>query len=131
MTAQMKYAYDVFISYSPTDQGWVSSYLLPRLERAGLKVLIDHRDFEIGVPKLTNVERAVQRSREVLLVLTPGWVSSEWAHFHALLVQTSDPAGQLRRTIPLMLESCEPPDRIAMLSYADFTQPASRDAEMD
>ena len=65
------YAYDVFISYSSIDQGWVRSYLLPRLERAGLKVLLDHRDFEIGVPRLVNVERAIQRSRKVLAIFQP------------------------------------------------------------
>jgi TIR domain len=42
--------YDVFISYSPADQVWVRGELLPRLEAAGLRVLVDYRDFAIGAP---------------------------------------------------------------------------------
>jgi len=130
MTAPPEYTYDVFISHSADDKRWVDGFLLPHLTKAGLNVCVPD-DFEIGVPKLMNVERAIQGSRKVLLVLTPSWVGSEWAHFDALLVQASDPVGQLRRTMPLVLEPCKLPDRIAMLSYADFTQPAGRDAEME
>jgi hypothetical protein len=44
--------YDVFISYSHADRAWVWNELLPRLERAGLRVCIDDRNFEIGRHKL-------------------------------------------------------------------------------
>ena len=130
MNAQAHYNYDVFVSHSPADQGWVRAELLPRLEQAGLSVFVDYRDFELGVPKLVNIERAVKLSRKILIVLTPSWVASEWANFDALLVQTSDPAGQMRRMVPLLLELCAPPERIALLTHADFTQPTRRAAEM-
>jgi hypothetical protein len=130
MNAQAQYNYDVFVSHSPADQDWVRAELLPRLEQAGLSVFVDYRDFELGVPRLINIERAVKLSRKILIVLTPSWVASEWANFDALLVQTSDPAGQMRRMVPLLLEPCEPPTRIALLTHADFTQTAARDSEM-
>ena len=66
------------------------------------------------------MEQAVDISRHTLLVLTPAWVASEWTAFESLLVQTSDPAGRRQRLIPLLLKPCEPPHRIAMLTYADF-----------
>jgi hypothetical protein len=122
MTKQTEYQYDVFISYSHADRVWVWDELLPRLEGTGLRVCIDDRDFEIGVPCLVNMERAVDNSRHTLLVLTPAWVESEWAEFESLLVGTSDPAGRKRRLLPLTLCPCQPPPRIAMLTYADFTQ---------
>ena len=125
-----QYAADVFISYSHADQAWVRGELLSRLESAGLKVHIDYRDFEIGVPSLVNIERAVDRSRYTLVVLTPAWVESEWTDFESLLTATADPAGRKRKVIPLMLAPCQPPARIAMLTYADFTDPATREAEM-
>jgi hypothetical protein len=124
------YSYDVFISYSHKDRSWVCEELLPRLEAAGLKVLIDYRDFDIGVPSIVNMERAVDCSRHTLLVLTPNWVASEWTDFESLLTGTSDPSARRRRLVPLMLELCEPPKRIAMLTYADFTNPARRGEEM-
>lgn len=61
-------------------QGW----LPPRLEKASLRVCIDFRDFDVGVPSLVNMERAIDNSRRTLLVLTPAWVSSEWTEFEAL-----------------------------------------------
>ena len=112
---------DVFVSYSHKDSDWVRNWLLPRLEGAGLRVCIDFRDFEIGTPSLVNMERAVESCRTTLLVLTPDWTRSEWTRFEAMLVQTDDPIGVRRRTLPLLLRPCEIPKRIAMLTYADFT----------
>jgi hypothetical protein len=76
---------DVFISYSHADATWVREWLQPRLEAATLSTSIDWRDFDVGVPSLENMERAVDHSRHTLLVLTPAWVSSEWTAFELLL----------------------------------------------
>jgi len=122
MSEQAEYTYDVFISYSHVDRAWVWDELLPRLEEAGLRVCIDDRDFEIGTPCLINMERAVDDSRHTLVVLTPAWVESQWTEFESLLTGTADPAGRRRKLIPLMLKPCKLPPRIAMLTYADFTQ---------
>jgi hypothetical protein len=103
------YDYDVFISYSHRDEEWVQGWLLPRLERAGLRVCIDVRDFPVGLPVLINMEQAVERSRRTLLVLTPDWAAGEWTSFEALMVQTEDPAGRARRMLPLMLKDCQLP----------------------
>jgi len=127
----MSYRYDVFISYSHVNQEWVCSELLPRLEAAGLKVCIDYRDFEIGAPSLTNMESAVENSRHTLLVLTPAWVNSEWTNFESLLVGVADPAGRKRRLLPLMLEPCQPPVRISILTHADLTRFEGRADQFD
>jgi hypothetical protein len=122
--------YDVFISYSHADDTWVWEWLRPRLEAAGLRVCLDRRDFDIGVASLVNMERAVDRSRHTLLVLTPAWVASEWTDFEALLTQTADPAARHRRLIPLLLQPCQPPRRIALLTYGNFTRREAWDAEL-
>lgn len=114
-----EFTYDVFISYSHKDGDWVRDWLLPRLEDAGLRVCIDFRDFDVSVPSLVNMERAVANSRKTLVVLSKAWVASRWAQLERILTQSIDP---LERTIPLLLEPCEPPPGIAMLTYADFTQ---------
>ncbi|HUW12775.1 MAG TPA: toll/interleukin-1 receptor domain-containing protein [Anaerolineae bacterium] len=124
------YRYDVFISYSDHDREWVQGWLLHRLEETGLRVCIDFRDFELGVASLVNMENAVERSRKTLIVLTPEWVESKWTAFESLLIQTDDPAGRRARMIPLRLEPCEPPKRIAMLTYVDFTQPPEVDFQL-
>ena len=124
------YRYDVFISYSHKDKDWVQGWLLPQLEAAGLRACIDFRDFEPGLPSLVNMEKAGERSRKTLLVLTPNWVESEWTTFESLLVQTDDPAGRRARMIPLLLKPCEPPKRIAMLTYVDFARPAETEFQL-
>jgi hypothetical protein len=120
------YRYDVFVSYSHADRAWVWDELLPGLESAGLRVCIDDRDFKIGEPILTNIERASTESHRTLVVLSPAWLSSEWTELEALLLQSNDPSGRRVRLLPVLLEPCELPRRIAMLHLADFTQHEGR-----
>lgn len=129
---QDEFHYDAFISYSHKDSAWVRNVLLPRLEGEGLRVCIDTRDFEVGVPSLVNMENAVDKSRRTLLVLTPNWLSSEWTAFEALLVQTEDPAGRGRRILPLMVQPCQDqlPKRLKVFTYLDLTDPAQLDFQM-
>lgn len=124
------FTYDVFISYSHHDNDWVRGWLLPRLESAGLHVCIDSRDFEIGVPSIVNMENAVKRSRKTILVMTPNWTESEWTDFESLLTQTGDPVGRRRRLVPIMLRVCDLPDRLAIFTYADFTDSAQWDTQL-
>jgi len=121
------FAYDVFISYSHADSTWVHGQLLARLDQAGLRTFIDFRDFELGAPSVTEIERGVLTSRKTLLVLTPAYLASDWATFEAFMLQTLDPINRGRRLIPLFKEHCTLPPRIGMLSHVDFTNPATID----
>ncbi len=121
MERSVGYVYDVFISYSPPDREWVDTWLLPRLERAGLRTAIDYRDFVVGMPRLQNIERAVECSRRTIVVLTPDWVNDEWNAFAALLVKWQDPAACRRRLLPLLLKPCQLPPDIDMLEPANFS----------
>ena len=126
--AEIDFKYDVFISYSHKDEEWVRNILLPTLEKQGLKVCIDYRDFIAGKPAIINMADASETSRHTLLVLTPRWVDSEWTLYESILSRTDDPSGLQRRTIPLLLEKCNVPKFISMLSWVDFTD-KKREAE--
>ncbi|MDY6874679.1 MAG: TIR domain-containing protein [Chloroflexota bacterium] len=121
MAEQSDYLYDVFISYSQADREWVNEWLLPRLEQAGLRAAVDYRDFTIGMPRIENIERAVESSRRTVVILTPDWLASEWNGFEALLLRTTDPAARQRKLLPVLLKPCELPDLIASLEKADLT----------
>lgn len=125
--ATAPFAYDVFISYSAQDKVWVRSTLLPRLEAAGLRVCIDFRDFHLGAPGLTEMERGITTSRKTLLVLTPAYLASNWAEFENLLLQTSDPTNRALRLIPLLKGHLDLPLRIGMLTAVDFTDQAEEE----
>jgi len=119
-----RYKYDVFVSHSEAERGWVRDKLLPRLEGAGLQACLDWRDFRAGAPRAVEVERAATRSRHTLLVLTPAYLADEWAEFGELLVQALDPAARERRLIPLLKARCdELPLRIRHLTYVNFADP--------
>jgi len=120
----------VFISYSHRDSDWVRGWLLPRLEGRGVRVIIDFRDFEFGVPSIVNMDRAVERADRVLFVLTPDWVESEWCNFEGIITQTDDPIGLRRWALPLMLRDCELPRRLRILHYADFRYEANWESEL-
>lgn len=123
MSNQNQFAYDVFISYSSKDRPWVRQELLPRLEAHGLRACIDYRDFAVGAPILTEIERALLTSRKTLLVMSPAYMQSGWTEFENLLLQTLDPSSQNQRLIPLRKEECEIPLRIRYLIYVDFAAP--------
>jgi len=110
----------VFISYSHKDKDWVRDWLLPRLEKEELQTHIDFRDFEIGVPSVVNMERAVEQCAKTILVFTPDWVKSEWCNFEGIMLQTEDPIGLKKKILPLMLDHCVLPPRLKIFTYADF-----------
>ena len=119
-----RYDYDVFISHSRAERGWVRDELLPRLERAGLRACLDWRDFRVGASRPAEVERAATHSRHTLLVLTPAYLADEWAGFGDLMVQALDPAARQRRLVPLLKARCdELPLRIRHLTYVNFADP--------
>jgi len=123
------YRFDIYISACPEDADWAEGWLRPRLEAAGLRVGTE-ADFDIGVARIVNVERAVIGSRNTLLILTPAWIKSGWAEFESVLTQTRDIDDQAPQTLPLLLEPCQPPLRIAALTYADFTEAQRREAKL-
>ena len=123
------YNYDVFISYSHSDQAWVTTDLLSKLEQKGLQVCIDYRDFEAGAPSVNEMRRAVTTSRKTLLVLTKNYLESAWTEFEVLMISTMDPANRQRRLIPLRKEECQLPDQIGYLTYVDFANPVDWEIE--
>ncbi|HEX2093206.1 MAG TPA: TIR domain-containing protein [Longimicrobiaceae bacterium] len=110
-----------YISYAPADRAWVHEWLVPALEAAGVRVLMDERDFDVGVPRLENITRFVGQSSHTLIVLSRAWVASEWSVYEGLLARSGDPAASLRRTLPLVLEPCSVPAWLEPLHAADFT----------
>src|SRR6266496_4365062 len=119
MIEETAYRYDVYLSACPEDADWAEEWLRPRLEAAGLRVGSE-ADFDLGVARIINLERAVTGSRNTLLILTPAWIKSGWAEFESVLTQTRAVDDQAPQTLPLLLEPCQPPLRIAALTYADF-----------
>lgn len=130
MAETIAYRYDVFISYSRQDADWALDWLLPWLKTAGLIVATREESFRPGVPELSETERCISESRRIVAVLSQAYVDENAAEFEGLLVQHRDPAARLRRLIPVKLEECEPPGRIALLGAVDMTDPDRREGQL-
>ncbi len=106
--------FDVFISYKSgtPDEEFVVQELIPRLEQDGYRVCVHFRFFLPGRSIIDNISDAVRRSRKTLLLLTPGFVESEWCRyeFQAALLQ------MLRRQmdiIPVIFEDLGNPGNLS------------------
>lgn len=125
-----KFEHDAFISYSHKDAVWLEQVLLPLLQKEYIDYHYD-ADFAAGVPFIINMEEGIEKSRKIILVLTPDWIESEWSSFEGMLVQSADPLGKQRRLIPLLLRPCQLPARLSMLTYINVThmRPGTADFE--
>lgn len=129
-TAVTQCTHDVFLTYNHQDKEWVIEQLVPQLEREKLTVLQEDLDYGTSRSEVSELEEHVERTRRTVVVLTPAWQENEWTALERL-VRIDDASGRRPRLLPIMLESCQPPKSIALLPYADFTNPASRPEEME
>ena len=104
MPDQMKFEYDVFISYSSSDKAWVHGDLLTRIEKSRLRTFIDFRDFKPGAPSIKEMERGITKCRKTLVILTPAYIESEWCEIEGIMLQTLSPANRDLRLILLCHE---------------------------
>lgn len=114
--------YDVFISYASEDEAWVDGYLVDALTVAGMKVHTEEA-FRLGVPRLSEFERAITQSRRSLLVLSPAYLSDNFADFVSLLGQAYGLRTASWPVVPLMLHPVELPLRLSELTALDATNP--------
>jgi len=122
MSQTDQYTYDVFVSYTDADGGWVEDELLPRITSAGLSLCTGQQDFRAGATRIGEIERLIVTSRKTVLVLTPAYLDDEWAESSNTMVQSLDPASRDRRFIPLLKEPCDLPLHIRHLIPVDFTE---------
>jgi len=126
--------YDAFLSYRhrEPEAAWVRRTLLPYLEADGLHVIIDYRDFVLGSPLITEMERGVTHSRYTVAVITPAYLESTFTEFENLLAQQLGLEEAARRLIIVMREPCTLSLRLRYLlwldmsSDADFAETAAR-----
>ncbi|KAF4523525.1 hypothetical protein B566_EDAN013067, partial [Ephemera danica] len=76
---QKNFEYDVFVSYSSADRSWVFENLMKTLESEEYKytLCLHERDFHLGKYIMDNVVDSIEKSRHVIVVLSPNFVSSQ------------------------------------------------------
>jgi hypothetical protein len=108
----------IFISHATDDDAFVS-LLASQLSNKGFTVWADS-DLDAGMPWADSIEKAIQESSSVVVVLTPescnsAYVTFEWAYAW----------GCGKPLIPLLVRECELHPRLKLIQYLDFRKPDS------
>lgn len=129
------FRYDVYISYADVepDAGYVWQTLVPRLEEAGLqpaRIAISGDVEDPGVSRVVGIERAIEQSKRVLLVISQRYVQDEWTHFIDTLSQFKGVDEGKYPLLPVKIDDVDDsqiPLRIRQLALLDLTHPYRAD----
>ncbi len=109
----------VFISYSHADAAFANK-LAAHLVKNNAHVWIDSWELNVGDSILAHVQKAIQESSSLLIVLSKASVESAWVkkELNAALMRELDEKRVL--VLPVLLEDCDVPMFLREKMYADF-----------
>jgi hypothetical protein len=115
---------DVFVSYSHMDREWVLN-LISRLKQATrsgrpLSVGFDDQEFVPGVSLVRQIEFCVRSSARLVCVLSPEYLSSDWARLESEIKTIDDPSGRKGTLVPIIYRNCDVPYFLRIRLAADF-----------
>jgi toll-like receptor 13 len=58
-----------------------------RLEEKGIKLCIHHREFDPGIPISENIDKYMNKSWKVVVIMSNSFASSEWCQWEVDVVQ--------------------------------------------
>jgi hypothetical protein len=105
-----------FLSYSRADSE-IALRLANDLRRAGAEIWVDQIDIKPSDHWDRSVERGLRESDGVLLVMSPRSVASE-----NVMDEVSVALDAGKQIIPVLIEACQAPLRLARVQFIDATQ---------
>lgn len=120
----MNYEYDIFLSHNNADKVWVeklasdienNSYGIP------LKVFFDKWDIKPGADIPQELERGLEVSRFIGLVMSPEALNSNWVALERSTAIYRDPSAREKTLIPILRRDCTIPIMLKRINYIDFT----------
>ena len=132
MSTQKKF--DVFLSYSSIDKSWVTN-LRDALKTRGLKVWLDRDEIRPGDLFVGELEKGLEESDSVVLVVSPGamasgWVKEEYSRTMSLAQSNMPPL----RLIPIILHDlpdAKLPGFLANRNWVDFRDESTFDESFE
>jgi hypothetical protein len=110
---------DFFISYTQADRAW-AEWLAWELNAAGYTTILQAWDMPPGTAFAHAMNRAVQTTRQTMLVLSPAYLRSPMAEAEWRPGFVADPSGEGRRLLPVRVEPCEVEGLLADRVYVDL-----------
>lgn len=108
-----------FLSYGRRDALEFARELHRRFIRDGINCFFDEHSIEWGTPWVRQLEQRISEADHVIIVLSPGFLDSEWASAEWMVVQTQDPAALGRKMLPLLYKPCEVPGLLSIRQHID------------
>lgn len=112
---------DVFFAFDPNDRvvaSWLTSYLQPELERAGLSVW----DLDlVGGLGYDPLEEAITKSRYVLAIVTGDTLRNRDSHFARAMASMQAVHTSTPRFIPVLREKLQLPLQLRVFGNVDFS----------
>ncbi|XP_076084820.1 toll-like receptor 2 [Mytilus galloprovincialis] len=82
------FEYHAFVVYCDADRNWVHQTFLPKIEQdEGIKLCIHQRDFEVGESITANINKYLEKSWKVVVILSNEFAKSEWCQWEVDVVQ--------------------------------------------
>jgi hypothetical protein len=103
------------------------------LNEGGVRVAISEDVEEFGVGRVVNVERGMEKSKRVLVVLSNAYVSSEWKEFENAMQQDLGIEMGQWRLLPVLIEQVDKsliPQRIKFLTPANLADTSKADRDL-
>jgi len=120
-TNNRTWKYDVFLSYNSRDREWVKN-LYEFLTAKEYKVCFDEENFPYGccIPK--EIANAVSRSRKVVAIVSPNFISSGWTEFEYVfsITQIVENKESWDSLLPVLYKQCEMPEILKIFKYIDY-----------
>ena len=111
---EREYPFDVFISYADGDRHFVIKDLLEELEeKAGFRMLIRDRDYEIGESIAINISKSVRSSKKTVLLLSRHFLKNNWCDFELNMARMESIHARREVILLIFLETI-PPNKLPL-----------------
>ncbi len=117
---------DIFLCHNGADKAWVEM-LAERIEQEpfgnrNLAVVFDKWDFPKGSNIVLEMERYLDSTRFVGVVVSRAMLNAEWPTLERTIAVWSDPSGARGRVIPLLRENVTLPATLRVRNWIDFRE---------
>lgn len=121
---------NVFISHNSADKPFVRR-LAASLRSFGITSWIDEAELNFGDSLIQSISSAIQSIDVVLAVISSHSVSSAWVSKELSLAMTKEITLSQVVVIPIIIDKCDIPFYLRDKLYADFTQAANYDVQLE
>jgi hypothetical protein len=126
--AKSSFLWDVFLSHGRAQKPLVRA-LVQQWRQLGLSVFLDEDSIQPGEDVIAALDRACEKSRHTVLLITPEAIASKWVDQEIKRAVYVDPTAMERRLIPVLLQPVdmsEIPLSVRKLNRTDLTDATTR-----